>query len=91
VITRNKNTMRFTATLTGKIYHDVQEVRGCSVCPHVTREVKEGKIFLVCTHPTPAGHKRKKKLVGNWVGNYHASCPLPNDAKWFEIQNKGGL
>lgn len=59
----------------------VIEVRGCTTCPHMAKGFGNNEGFMFCEKPMAEKTKRHKKLTSHWTGAYHASCPLPSDAK----------
>lgn len=67
-----------------KLNGQIIEVKGCTSCPHKVDVSEGGGKFMRCEMKIklPGGKfsNRKKKLVGNWAGAYHASCPLSSDA-----------
>lgn len=75
--------MKYTRNESG----EVVEVKGCTICPHKTDVSKGNENFMECHGPVlsanakgdPILKPRQKKLVGNWMGGYHASCPLASD------------
>lgn len=74
--------MKFTRTESG-----VVEVNGCQKCPHVQNRQEDGGLrghwtVMYCMKTLPSVVKTDgRKLVGKWMGPYHASCPLPSEAE----------
>lgn len=62
----------------------IEVVKGCTTCPHMTKENREGKEIMICTRG-PSASTRRRMLLGNWTGNFHESCPLPKEAKPFSL------
>jgi hypothetical protein len=74
--------MKYTRTEAGEVI----EVKGCTSCPHKSDHCEHGIVaFMVCRAPTLRADNNfrptKKKLIGQWTGAYHASCPLPSEPK----------
>lgn len=65
-----------------KLNNSIQEVSGCTTCPHMTVETENGKKFMRCVMKIKLDGERfshrRKKLIGSWTGAYHESCPLPS-------------
>lgn len=70
--------MKYTALEINDVAQIVA-VTGCTTCPHKEYVTNIGETYMRCRHGG-----RSKKLIGQWTGAYHASCPLPAQGKAFE-------
>ncbi len=70
--------------------NEVIEVKGCTTCPHMEKRTEVDRNgapvqIMFCRVPVLCASDkykpRNKKLVNNWTGGYHASCPLASFAE----------